>query len=166
MILNINKKDYHTNEGLKTAWIRATRKHNVIYYLLWIICRLIGKIQVCLWVYGYVDLIECIFAQSQSSTVLRCPRGETLGRLCKMYSTASTTIPQHDQGGLPGCPLWPCPQPRNPAESANTQKFILGENRLSKNNKFQNWPGTVPVQPQRASLSPPLEQKEQQSNMP
>lgn len=130
-ILTLLKQQKRLSHKLRCVWIRATWKHNVIFYLLWIICWLTEKIQdSSLWVYGYVD--QCIFALSQSSTVLRCPRGEMLPRLCRTHSEDSTTLPQHDQWGLPGCALWPCPQPWNPPECAHThtEKFILGENIL------------------------------------
>lgn len=74
---------------------------------------------------------------SQSSTVRRCPRGETVPRLCRIHSEASTTLPQHDQWGLPGCPLWPCPQPWNPPMCTHTNKcmpFILNKLILDANN--------------------------------
>lgn len=69
---------------------------------------------------------EYICLLCQSSTVRRCPRGDTEPRLWRTHSEDSITLPQHDQCGLPGCPLWPCPQPWNPPKHTNSTKYYSG----------------------------------------
>lgn len=64
----------------------------------------------------------CLVCRSpQSSTVLRCPRGDTAATtLCGRHSDFSAVLPQHDQWGRPGCPLWPWPQPLKPPGGHDT----------------------------------------------
>lgn len=69
----------------------------------------------------------------QSSTVLRCLWGETAASmLWGKHSDFSAVLPQQDQWGFPGCPLWPWPQPLNPpAEGFESSKTCLNENHAS-----------------------------------
>lgn len=117
------------------------------------------------------DPLTCcrfISTSHQSSTVLRCLWGETAASmLWGKHSDFSAVLPQQDQWGFPGCPLWPWPQPLNPpAEGFESSKTCLNENHASNCFFFLYVPGMVPGQPQRASLAPPLEQKEQQWKVP
>lgn len=130
-ILTLLKQQKRLSHKLRCVWIRATWKHNVIFYLLWIICWLTEKIQVCLWVYGYVDQIECIYIY------LRAPQswGVHEEKRCPGYVEHTLRTPLHSHNMTSGAyrgVLYDHVHNPETLLSARThrEKFILGENIL------------------------------------